>query len=66
MDASVNSAAVRVVQSLRPGEEAGFVRRRIADRELHVLIADLNRDILSKDPRRVAPAREALTRLGFN
>ncbi|KPP87085.1 MAG: hypothetical protein HLUCCA08_03970 [Rhodobacteraceae bacterium HLUCCA08] len=66
MDVSVTSAAVRIVQSLQPGDEAGFVSRRIAEKALHPLIADLNQDILSKDPARVRDAQQALRRLGFS
>lgn len=65
MQTSVASAAARVVDALKPGEEVRFVQNRIRAKSLHPLIADLNSDLLSKDPDRAEAARKALERIGF-
>lgn len=55
----------RRINDLSASELHEFVRERLNERELHLIVRQLNDAVLSRVPDQAAMARSALTRLGF-
>ena len=56
---------IAVVSALQPEDVPRFLRKSIREKKLTLIVQSLNKEVLSRDPRRRDAAQDALRRIGF-